>query len=81
MIPEPFGQLVHLGFVRDGGLGDAEAPHGAGKDVVGVDAVRVHADIGDIIRTAQVEAAFLDYEGAQAGIGALVAPDISLHGA
>ncbi len=61
-------------------LGRAEAAERATRDVVGVDGVAIHADVGDLVAAGGEERGDLRHLDAGGGIGAAVGDDLGLDG-
>jgi len=86
-LPEPAwvhaegaGRRVHLHLVGEIGLERAEAPHGAGEGVVGVNALCVHMDVGDPVRAGRGDRRVVDDPDGQVGVGAAVGQEVGLQG-
>ena len=73
------GELVHLGFVGHRCLKDPESSHGAAGQVVGVQGVGVHPDVGDVVGPAGMDPRLFDDEGPQGQISAGVAVNIPIQ--
>jgi hypothetical protein len=65
---------VGVALVRPDQLRDAEAAQRAGRRQVGVERIRIHRHVLDVVRTGRGEARFLRYAGADVGVGAAVPP-------
>ena len=61
-------------------LGRAEATERARRDVVGVDGVAIHADVGDLVAAGGEERRHLRHLDAGGGVGAAVGDHLGLDG-
>ncbi len=74
------GQAVHLTFMGESYLGNAEAPHGPCPMVVGVDHAAVHQHMGDCVGAGGVDRGPHADGEAVGGVGPAVTEDVHFDG-